>query len=120
GLDKRWCGSGPMLHHGAMQLTRVVRETALAAGADVVGVGSAEPFPEVMATLTDRVASGLSGHLRQTYADPETAGDPRATHPWARHLVVVGCSYVPRAESGPGGAGIGRVARFATDDHYRA
>lgn len=106
-------------HHGDMQLTDHVKEVARAAGADVVGVGSADPFDEVAASIRDRVERGLSGRLRQTYADPDTSTDPRATHPWAQRLVTVGCSYVPRAESGPGGPGIGRVARFATADHYR-
>ena len=45
---------------------------------------------------------------------------PRATFPWADRLVVIAWAYLPEAGS-PGSAtpGTGRVARFATENHYR-
>ena len=106
---------GPMV--GA-SLGERLKATALAAGADAVGIASAEPFPDVAATLWARVADGTSGPLRQTYRDPATASDPRATFPWALRVVALGRSYVPRSGGAHPGPGVGHVARFATSDHY--
>lgn len=97
-------------------LTEQAKSAAKAAGADAVGVTTTEPFPEVGATIRRRVAEGANGPLRFTFDDPDTASDPRATFPWATHLVSVGRAYVPEAgRADPRG---GRVARFATADHY--
>lgn len=93
---------------------------ALDAGADAVGVTTTDPFPEVHEDLVGRRERGLAGPLRFTFDAPEVASVPLATVAWARHLVAVGRSYVPdapRQEPGPAEVGI---ARFATDDHYRA
>lgn len=66
------------------------------------------------------MGAGLHGGLRFTYRDPATATDVWASFPWARCLVVGSWGYLPAAGSpGPSRAGTGRVARFATADHYR-
>ena len=84
------------------------------------GVCRADPFPETRADLEARAAAGLAAGMRFTYGDPATATDVRATYPWAERLVVGAWGYAADAGS-PGEArtGMGRVARFATEDHYR-
>lgn len=80
---------------------------------------SPEPFDDVRATLDERAASGLAAGLTFTYNDPDRSTDVAASFPWVRSLVVGAHSYVPAAgDPGPGGEGSGRVARFATRDHY--
>ncbi len=89
-------------------------------GLDRVGVCSAEPFPSVRESLVERRRSGLSGGLGFTFARPGEAADVRQTHPWASALVVGAKAYLPAAgDPGPPGPRTGRVARFATEDHYR-
>ena len=89
------------------------------AGLAGVGFASAEPFVEARQALEERKASGLHGGLGFTYADPARAADPRASVPWAESLVVAAHAYLPVSGSpGPASPGTGRVARFATGDHY--
>ena len=66
-----------------------------------------------------RRVGGESGRLRFTYADPGMATDIRRSFPWAVRLVVGATTYLP----GAGNPGLprpnhGRIARFATSDHY--
>ena len=66
-----------------------------------------------------RLVGGESGRLRFTYADPPVATDIRQSFPWAVRLVVGATTYLP----GAGDPGLprpnhGRIARFATSDHY--
>ena len=85
-----------------------------------LGIASAEPFPDTRRAMEDRLGAGLHGGLRFTYRDPGTATGVRGSFPWAERLVVGSWGYLPAAGSpGPARAGTGRVARFATADHYR-
>jgi epoxyqueuosine reductase len=69
--------------------------------------------------MEERKAAGLHGGLGFTYADPARSCDPRASLPWAESLVVAAHAYLPASGSpGPAVPGTGRVARFATEDHY--
>jgi epoxyqueuosine reductase len=97
-----------------------IRDVALASGAIGFGVASVEPFTDVLSAMQHRKSSGLSGLLGFTFRDPGKATNIRESFPWARRLVVVATTYLPEAGSplGPA-AGTGRVARFATDTHYR-
>lgn len=98
------------------QLERLAAEHALAG----LGVCSVEPFPEVQAEMARRLESGESGRPRFTYSDPEVATNLRATFPWAESLVVGAATYLPAAgRPGPAAPNSGRIARFATSDHYR-
>ncbi len=70
--------------------------------------------------MHERKAAGLSGRLGFTYRDSDLATDVRASHPWSRSLIVGAVSYMPEAGSpGEPDGRTGRVARFATEDHYR-
>ncbi|MBT8250640.1 MAG: tRNA epoxyqueuosine(34) reductase QueG [Acidimicrobiia bacterium] len=90
-------------------------------GEDLVAVGvcSAEPFPDVEAELLRRKTSGLSSRLTFTFNRPSVSTDVRKSFPWAERIVVGAATYLPEAGSPEGSPGeTGRVARFATDDHY--
>lgn len=97
-----------------------LRRVAERMGCAGLGVTSAEPFEDVADTIVARRNAGLGGKLRFTYKDPETATDVRLSFPWAQRIVVVSWPYMPEAGNpGPATPGTGRVARFATEDHYR-
>jgi epoxyqueuosine reductase len=101
------------------QLVVRIRAAADRAGLDAFGIASAKPFEAVGRTLRERKTAGLSGRLGFTYRDPDLATDVRRSFPWAKSLVVAASAYVPRAGSpGPPDGTGGRVARFATRDHY--
>jgi epoxyqueuosine reductase len=103
-----------------VELLELVRCAAEDAGLYRIGVADAAAFPEVRAELERRVADGRSGLLRFTFADPKRSSDVRRSLPWARRLIVAVWAYLPDAGSpGPPRPGAGRVARFATEDHYR-
>lgn len=93
---------------------------AMHAGASGVGVCDAVPFGGVRDDLIARKADGSSGALRFTYGAPDVATDVVRSFPWARRLLVIAYPYLPAAGSpGPPVPGTGRVARFATADHYQ-
>jgi epoxyqueuosine reductase len=103
-----------------VELIEVLRGTAARLGLAGLGVCSAAPFTEVRTTIEQRVDEGRHGSLRFTYADPATATDVRRSFAWAERLVVAAWSYAEAAGSpGPPEGGTGRIARFATEDHYR-
>ena len=102
-----------------MTLQAHLREIARLADSVAIGFCSTEPFPEVEQSLCDAVDSGRSASLGFTFSDPVTAANPRASFPWAQTLVVVAHPYLPAAgRPPPGRDGTGRVARFATENHY--
>ena len=89
------------------------------AGLDRVGIASAEPFAETRVILDERKAAGLAGSMQFTYRNPARSTDPAATLPTVASLVVGARRYdraVPAvvADDRP----TGRVARYATHDHY--
>jgi epoxyqueuosine reductase len=97
----------------------VLRQAGLAAGLDVVEVASAEPFVEVRRTLEARKAAGLHAGMAFTYRRPARSTTPGDSLPDARTLVVGARSYLteePAPE--PGHGPVGRVARYAWEDHY--
>ncbi|MBS1195854.1 MAG: hypothetical protein H6R33_574, partial [Actinobacteria bacterium] len=103
-----------------MDLVAALRAAAAEAGLAAMGVAPAAPFPEVRRALEQRVATGRHGGLRFTFADPARSAAPQASFPWAESLVVAAHAYLGAAGNpGPAAAGTGRVARFATRDHYR-
>ena len=101
------------------QLEAQLRTIAHTTELDGFGVASAEPFEAAERTLRERKSGGLSGKLAFTYRDPDTSSNVRRSFPWATSLVVAAKSYLPEAGS-PGSTeqASGRVARFATRDHY--
>jgi epoxyqueuosine reductase len=98
-----------------------LRSAGVGAGLDVVEVTTAEPFVEVRRTLERRKAEGLHGGMAFTYRQPAKSTDPRVALRDARSLVVGARSYLVDEEGVDPGAGpVGRVARYAREDHYAA
>jgi epoxyqueuosine reductase len=102
-----------------------------AEGLDAVGIAPAAAFGTTRRHLDDRKAAGLDGGMRFTYLRPERSTDPGTALPDARALVVAARSYRRAVAPGPddgtttggddrprGAAPVGRVARYAWDDHY--
>lgn len=88
-----------------------------AAGLDHVGACDAEPFHDTRRVLEERRDEGLHGGMQFTYRNPARSTDPSATFEGVRSLVVGALGYaaaMPDAPEGPHG----RVARYATEDHY--
>lgn len=91
------------------------------AGLVALGVTTADPFPDVREEMERRRSDGRAGRLRFTYSDSASSTNVRASLPWAERLVVGAVTYLPDAYGIGGGPGVGagRIARFATADHYR-
>jgi epoxyqueuosine reductase len=89
---------------------------------DAVEVAAAEPFVEVRRTLERRKAEGLHGGMAFTYRQPAKSTDPGVALPDARSLVVGARSYLVEDTDAaqPDTGGLGRVARYAWEDHYAA
>jgi len=96
-----------------------LQEASAAVGLAGLGICSVEPFFDVRTEMDRRKAEGPAGRLRFTYTDTVVATDIRRSYPWAERLVVGASSYLPAAGTpGPLPPNHGRVARFATSDHY--
>ena len=96
-----------------------LQETGTAGGLVGFGICDVAPFLDVSEEMVRRRAGGEAGRLRFTYTDPEVATDIRRSFPWAVRLAVGATTYFPAAGNpGPPQANQGRVARFATADHY--
>ncbi|MGQ0833147.1 MAG: tRNA epoxyqueuosine(34) reductase QueG [Microthrixaceae bacterium] len=95
-----------------------LRAVGLAAGLDLVGVTSAEPFVEVRETLEIRKAKGLHGGMAFTYRNPARSTDPQRALPDASAIVVGARSYLQLDEESAPVVPAGRVARYAWVDHY--
>jgi epoxyqueuosine reductase len=103
-----------------VDLVAALHAAAAEAGLAAVGVASAAPFPEVRRAIEGQVAAGRHAGLGLTFSRPDRSTVPRASAPWAESLVVAAHAYLPGSGSpGPARPGTGRVARFATGDHYR-
>ncbi len=101
------------------RLASELKALGVAAGLDLVATTRADPFPSVAVDLQRRKKEGRAGRLRFTYTDARST-DPTRTLAGARSLVVGARAYVPWVGSaGPTDGRTGRIARFATDDHYR-
>ena len=97
-----------------------VCEVGLDAGLDRVGIASAEPFDDARRHLTERAEAGLAASMQFTYRNPARSTDPSHTLPDVAALVVGARSYAHRPAEPRPGAAVGRVARYAADDHYGA
>jgi len=101
-------------------LSERLQRVAEAHGVVGLGVCTVEPFSAARTEMDRRLESGEAGRRRFTYTDPAIATDVRTTFSWAERLVVVGVTYLPAGgRPGPATPNAGRIARFATEDHYR-
>lgn len=104
-------------------------EMGLKGGLAAVGVCEATPFDSVRDVLLERRGLGLNGEMQFTYRNPQRSTDPSRTLPGARSMIVAAYRYDTNVvDSDEVGAEVvasvnrsvtyGRVARYATDDHY--
>jgi epoxyqueuosine reductase len=108
------------------ELLRLIRE----AGADRVGVTTAEPLVRARAALEARTAQGLVDTMQFTFRNPERSTTPTMSVPGARSIIVAARSYYAADAGRAGDAGsaaaardVGdavpaRIARYAWRDHY--
>ncbi len=99
-------------------LCEELRELALGLGAVAFGVGSAEPFNETRVELERRKKLGLHGEMSFTYRNPVRSTTPTQLLPSAQSLVVLAWPYAAEFDEPPNDITAGRVARYATQDHY--
>ncbi len=104
-----------------------LRAAGIAAGLVAVGVTDASPLLDARAALHQRRAEGLHGGMQFTYRNPERSTDPTRVLEGARSVVVGAFPYAggpvdppPSTSDGEGPGPHGRVARYATTDHYAA
>lgn len=103
-----------------------LRQVGIDAGLVAVGFTGVEPLLEARKALEDRRQLGLNGSMQFTYRNPRRSTEPAALLPGAASLVVGAWPY-PGGDAPPDSGGspsranpTGRVARYATDDHYAA
>ena len=88
------------------------------AGLDAVAVTHASPFTATRAVLEERREAGLHGGMQFTYRNPSRSTDPARTVAGVRALVVGARRYPGQVSPPPEGEPTGRVARYASADHY--
>ncbi|NBR76459.1 MAG: DUF1730 domain-containing protein [Actinobacteria bacterium] len=113
------------------ELMRLVRE----AGADRVGVTTAEPLHRARTAIESRIARGLVDTMQFTFRNPERSTTPTMSVPGARSIIVAARSYYSADAGGvadscaadvsdvaSGGSASdavpARIARYAWRDHY--
>lgn len=101
-----------------MTLSDRLRTVGLDAGLDEVGICGAEPFEQARAALEQRREQGLHGGMQFTYRNPARSTEPARVLDGAASLVVGAWRYPSELPARPDGPH-GRVARYATEDHYR-
>lgn len=107
-----------------------IRAEAEKSGFAAVGFAGAGPLSEAREILEQRKAAGLAAGMQFTYRNPARSTDPRRALPGAESIVVCAWSYPPPQERDSSGAAAGlgqpparpqgRVAAYATGDHYGA
>jgi epoxyqueuosine reductase len=102
----------------SVELARAVRERALGAGFDVVGIARAEALDPDRARLEDWLARGSHAGMRWMARDPALRGDPRRLLPGCRSVIVCAMSYWPGEEAAATPPGRARVALYARGRDY--
>ncbi|HLY67375.1 MAG TPA: tRNA epoxyqueuosine(34) reductase QueG [Chloroflexota bacterium] len=93
--------------------SRRVKDLALEAGFDLVGIALPDVFERERAALAQRIDAGLFSGLPWFTRDrAEVASDPRALLPEARSVIALALSY----DTGDGPAGV--IARYAWGQDY--
>jgi epoxyqueuosine reductase len=98
-----------------------LRACGLDAGLVAVGVTGVDPFVEARHALEQRRAEGLHGGMQFTYRNPARSTEPQRLLDGARALVVGAYPYAGGEVEVPAESSSrphGRVARYATTDHY--
>ncbi len=88
------------------------------AGLDPIGICAATPFERERREIERRRDAGLHGGMSFTFRNPAGSTDPSATVPGARSIVAAALHHPTVLAERPSDAMAGRVARYATRDHY--
>lgn len=95
-----------------------LRAVGTEAGLDALGVARAEPFENTRHHLEQRQAAGFAHDMAFTYRNPERSTSPQRLLRNARSLVVGARSYHRLAPQLDADQPLGRVGRYAWEDHY--
>lgn len=82
------------------------------------GAAAADPFDDVLESLTARKADGLHGGMQFTYRNPARSTDPARSLPGAATLLVGAYDYQRDAPEPDRSQPNGRVAAYSWEDHY--
>ncbi len=98
-------------------LSRAIKEQALSAGFDKVGIVRAEVLAAERTRLQEWLDRGYQGEMHWMGRDPDKRTDPQRLFPAARSVIVVALNYyTPDEHSGEPQAG--KVSRYAWGDDY--
>lgn len=104
---------------GTEELRDELIQLGLEGGLATVGVCEAEPFLAAREVLFERRDMGLNGDMQFTYRNPERSTDPAQALRNARSMIVAAYRYDTDLQApGDDAKTYGRVARYATSDHY--
>ncbi len=96
-----------------------LRAAGIAGGLARVGFASVEPLVEARVAIEQRLADGHDAGMQFTFRNPGRSTDPRTALPSARAAVVGLATYPAALDDDPDPAEpMGRVAWYATEDHY--
>jgi len=98
-------------------LSRVIREQALSAGFDKVGIVRAELLAGERRRLQEWLERGYQGEMHWMGRDTDKRTDPGLLFPPARSVIVVALNYYTSDEHS-GDPETGKVSRYAWGDDY--
>ncbi|HXD32054.1 MAG TPA: tRNA epoxyqueuosine(34) reductase QueG [Pyrinomonadaceae bacterium] len=97
--------------------SRQIKERALLAGFDKVGIVRAETLSVERDRLTEWLSRGYQGEMKWLEREPEKRVDPRKLFPPARSVIVVAHNYYTPHQHGADSRK-GKVSRYAWGDDY--
>lgn len=106
--------------HSRRELSRLIKEQALAEGFEKVGIVTAQPLDIERRQLTEWLNRGHHGRMEWMTRDPEMRTDPQRLFPGARSIIVVAKNYYTPSQhnSHSGESQTGKVSRYAWGDDY--
>ncbi|MCL6554277.1 MAG: tRNA epoxyqueuosine(34) reductase QueG [Firmicutes bacterium] len=101
-----------------MSLEEAIKARAREVGFDLVGITSADPFPEAEAAYRRWLDAGMHAGMTYMAAHRDRIGDPRKVWAEARSVVAVAMNYYAGEPSPPDGELRGRISRYAWGEDY--
>jgi len=98
-------------------LSRAIKDQAVAAGFEKVGIVRADALRTERAHLKEWLDRGYQGEMKWMARDPDLRTDPRKFFPQAQSIVVVALNYYTPAKHAEEPA-TGKVSRYAWGDDY--
>jgi epoxyqueuosine reductase len=104
----------------AMSLEDAIRTAARELGFDLVGITTADPFPEADAAFQRWIDDGMHAGMAYRARHRDRVGDPRLVRAAARSIVSVAMNYYAGEHEPVRGDDVprGRIARYAWGDDY--